>query len=771
MKKFTIMKISELIKFTDPNYLYLKITPSVSIRNYNSDNLLKIIATLYRSMRDRVNRINKSLVIQSEAKIAFYIYMEKTKVEFFFIVPDAHYNLFRDKLYDSWSNKIDIDIVPTLPIINLDCSKYFLKFKKEDAMSLVTDKRNNILIASELGNLYSMHDDDKAGVFFNFIPTKQSTWRLDYENTMQKLLKDKSIDKGGLDLWSMFDKLILRLVRVIEIGLECLSFSSPQQRHKYDIVLSDDTKRKRTSDVIDTQVICMYESDDKLYERNMCKNMCHSFQCLNAGEGYNELTWRRLKTKNINLLDAVISGADIMKITPREGQNFLSLPARELLEEYKIIECKNILETTVPKILQDGYIWLGTNWCKNNPTEAYLRDNYDQGTLPLLSIGEQGSGKTTFLVNYIKCVLGRGESAIVIDFIRNCELSDDIEKVVSKEKLIVIDMSDIKNLQGIGYNEFKPKSDHPMDIVEVANKKSLYIQMLINAVNVNGDPLSTNMDKYLNSACNIVFLNENASLKDVMRCLIDHTYRRLCLDNIPQSLQDIYEDDIQAMSELDEVKGDDVVGTKYSKIEGISHRINVLKKDFRLKLMFNKGTKDNIDLVSAMNDGKIVIFKMPQEYFATPYSRNVIVTYLFTKIWAAQIIRGSMYKKPLRNHTIIDEVFQAKTTMQMISNEEVLPTTRKFQWKFVLTAQYIKQIDLIADTLYSAGASYMFMKGSGKGNFNLFKEELAPYTLDDIEALPQYSSLNLINYEDGRAKFITKLPYKNEPRIIKSEVK
>ena len=79
-----------------------------------------------------------------------------------------------------------------------------------------------------------------------------------------------------------------------------------------------------------------------------------------------------------------------------------------------------------------------------------------------------------------------------------------------------------------------------------------------------------------------------------------------------------------------------------------------------------------------------------------------------------------MHVKPLRNHTIIDEIFQAKTTIHMIGEEEVLPTTRKFDWKFVLTAQYLKQIETIADTLYSAGASYMFINGSGKGNFNLF---------------------------------------------------
>jgi hypothetical protein len=52
----------------------------------------------------------------------------------------------------------------------------------------------------------------------------------------------------------------------------------------------------------------------------------------------------------------------------------------------------------------------------------------------------------------------------------------------------------------------------------------------------------------------------------------------------------------------------------------------------------------------------------------------------------------------------------------------------------------------------------MLLKGSGKANFDEFKDELYPYTLEDLEGLPQYSSLNLINYEEGRAKFITRLP-------------
>ena len=97
--------------------------------------------------------------------------------------------------------------------------------------------------------------------------------------------------------------------------------------------------------------------------------------------------------------------------------------------------------------------------------------------------------------------------------------------------------------------------------------------------------------------------------------------------------------------------------------------------------------------------------------------------------------------------------------MQLLKSQEILPQTRKFGAKFVLSCQYLGQIDVIDQTLRSAGASYMLLKGSGKSSFSELKEELDPYTLDDIEALPQYSCLNLINYEKGRAKFVTKLPH------------
>lgn len=758
MKEYSI-KASEYFEFKKPNYIFLKLIPSNSIRNYNSDKILTLIAGLYRSIDKQIRIINKKLFFECTAKVSYYIYMEKKKVEFYFIVPEVHYNLFKDKIIDTWQNKITIIQTSDIPIFNKECTKYFMTYKKEDALSLSCDKRNNILLNSLLTVIHVMEDGDKVGVLYNFIPTNQKGWRAAYDKTIQKLKHDEPINKNKLDALYLARKLFLLIAKCLDMALDIFGLGTPsKEKPIYDLKLSDDTLKKRDATVIKTQILCLSQSPDKTREHNNAISVCQSFQCLNSEYG-NSLISRKYRNKEFSILDTTIKGADIIKIQPAEGQNFLSLPGRELLEEHKVIEHTNILETEVPPELRTGYISLGICEYKGSKVEAFHRDTYDQGNFPLVLIGEQGSGKTTYISNYVKYIQKRNEGCILIDYIKNCELADTIKKAVPSNRIIELDMSDAKSAQGIGYNELNPKSNEPLDILDVANRKALYIQMLVDALNVEGDPLSSSMDRYLSAASNIVFLNDNASLKDVVRCLNDFIFRQQCIDSIPPTLREYLSEEISALIELNDTDKDgNIIGTRMSKIDGINHRINLLRKDLRLKMMFNKGCQGNIDLVKAMDDGKIILVKMPQEYFATPYSKNVIVTYLFTKIWAAQLIRGSRQKQPKRFHVIVDEIFQARTAMKMLRDQEILPQTRKFGCKFIFSCQYLGQIELIDQTLRSAGASYMLMKGAGKANFNEFKDELAPYTLEDLEALPQYHSLNLINYEKGRAKFITKLP-------------
>lgn len=719
MKEFT-MKFSDYIEFKKPNYIFLKLIPSNSIRNYNSDKILSLIAGLYRAIDKQIRTINKKLFFECTAKVSYYVYMEKKNVQFFFIVPETHYNAFKDKIIDVWQNKITITQVPELPLFVKDCTKYFMTYKKEDAMSLNCDKRDNILLNSLLTTIHIMEEGDKVGVFYNFTPAYQRNWRIAYDKTIQKLREDEPINKNKLDAMYIVRKLTLLISKCLDTVLDMVNLSSRKtEKPMRDLYLTKNTNDKREATIVKAQILCLSESKDKVREDNNALSICQSFQCL---DGDNRLVPRRYR-KEFNPTDTKIKGAEPMKIQTVEGAEFIALPGRELLEEHKIIEHTNVLEFEVPEKLRTGYISLGVSTYHGNNVEAFHRDTYDQGNFPLVLIGEQGSGKTTYISNYAAYIQGMGaylrnyvteqraEGCMIIDFIKNCELSESIKKVVPKDRIIELDMSDINSAQGIGYNELIPKSDKPLDILDVANRKALYIQMLVDALNIEGDPLSSSMDRFLSASANIVFLNNSASLKDVVRCLNDFNFRRLCINAIPETLTDYLSDEISALNELDDVdKEGRVVGTRMAKIDGVNHRINLLRKDLRLKMMFNKSCTGNIDLVRAMDEGKIILVKMPQEYFSTPYSKNVIVTYLFTKIWAATLIRGSKESKPKRFHVIVDEIFQSKTSMKLLREQEILPQTRKFGCKFVFSCQYLGQIELIDQTLRSAGASYMLMK-------------------------------------------------------------
>ncbi|MEG0944411.1 MAG: hypothetical protein RSD74_02235 [Angelakisella sp.] len=750
------MGLSSYFEIIHPDYAFYKIKPMKNIRNYSSDSIITAVSGLYRSLFKQIQKHNKKYFFNVEVKLAYYIYLEHDKIEFYFIIPKDFKGLLLSKIRDVW-NGVTVEEVLSIPNFSAASIKYCMNYTKQDPFSLCCDKRNNVLLSALCQNIAIMDQSDRVGIFYNFTPKSVSEWRNQYDKIMQDIKNGGSIYKCGDKAMIMLALSVVERILgfALEVVLEFFATKNKKIGETRSLEISGDSLRKRDKPVVNTQVIVMAESNDPIKANNIAISVCESFKSIS---GDNELMYSRFYSKEINFTRPYIEHASRFIASAHECQNFLSLPAKEIIEEYKI-DCVNTTETSVPEKLQHGYISLGTNTCRGNIVTAYLRDNYDQGNFPLVLVGEQGSGKSTYIGNYVQSIQSRDEGCIVIDYIKNCEVATGIENIyIDKSKLIVLDMADVNSVQGIGYNELREKQHTAIEIVDVANRKALYILTLIDALNIDGEPLSSSMDRYLSAASNIVFLRHDASLKDIVRCLNDYKYRANCIENMEAEIKEMLEDEVSALQELDEYRETQVAGTKMHKIDGINHRINLLKKDLRLKMMFQKSCETNIDLVKAMDEGKIVLVKMPQEYFSTPYSKNVIVTYWLTKIWSAMLVRGSKQKQPKRFHVIIDEVFQAPTAMQLLKSQEICPQTRKFGCKFVFSCQYLKQIGTIDQTLRSAGASYMLMKGSGKANFNEFKDELHPYTLEDMEGLEQYSSLNLINYEDGRAKFITKLP-------------
>ena len=139
------MKFSEYIQVIKNEYVTVQIVPSKSSRNNKTDTVAEIINKMHLKLNELIRIEDKKLVIQQQMKASYYIHITLEEVKFYFIIPKAHYRRFKGKLNELWKN-IDMNEVDGLPININSCSKYQLRYKMKDILSLEVDKRSNDLL-------------------------------------------------------------------------------------------------------------------------------------------------------------------------------------------------------------------------------------------------------------------------------------------------------------------------------------------------------------------------------------------------------------------------------------------------------------------------------------------------------------------------------------------------------------------------------------------------------------------------------------------------
>lgn len=753
--------LREYIKIVHPQYVYLKLTPTNSIRNYNSDKIAKAIASLHRNLLHRIRKRNNQYFFDVPVKVAYYIYIERSKVEFYFIVPDTHLTLIKEKIGDTWHG-ITITRVEKIPVFSDKAIKYKLSYAKEDALSLAVDRRTNTLLSSVLNVIDVLEEDDKVGIFYNFLPTSQYSWRTEYQRTIDKWRNNQPIDRQKLSVQYAVKLVLSVLTQLLNTILDSVGSLLGGEAKKQSAValidsrppLSSATLRKKDAQILKTQIAVLSESIDTRRAANSALAVCEAFRSISED---NELTYRRYRG-NFDPLKYQLPGVDTIITAPAECQNFISLPGRELLEEHKVIEKIDTYESEVPVELRSGVMFIGTNTYRGKTTKAYLTTDPEYKNLALVIIGPTRAGKTTLLSNLARDAVNHGECTIVFDFCGNCEMSDAISSVFNTDKVLNIDCSN--NLQGLGYNEVKHTNNDTFEQYRNAKIQTAQLATLIDSINASDKELSAKMDRYLEAASLVVFVN-NGPIKDVFATLQDYRVRHKYIAKVPDNLKVYLDEYIGYLTELDDTNRNGIiVGTKLNLVAGIIDRVNKLKKNANMEMMLKRDCSQNIDLVAELQKSQLITIRVSEseEGFPTAQEKDIICTYWITKIWLALQIRKRMYdaKDRVKVNIIVDELYQVPHTQDFIRSK--LSQMAKFNCKMIISCHYLGQIDIIRDELKAANSSYMLISGCDKQNYRELAEELQPYTVEDLLNLKRYHSLNLIKYEKGYAKFITQLP-------------
>lgn len=772
------IKLSNYFKLIKPKYVYLQITPHKSIRNYNSANISKAIAHTYRAINRRIYKKQKTLFFETNYKISYVIDIKDNNAKFYFIIPDIFQNIITEKCKEIWS-KTSIQIVEKLEEMEESTDLYSLSYKKEDAMSLAVDKKSNEPLNSILSVLDIMKDDDRIRVIYNFLPVSQFGWLDRYNTTIEKIKEHKSIEKKQMSFDYIMRSALVNIFKVFDGIVQVINDftgGAPEDTQKslYSAILgileqqqslSPATNKKKEATILNTQIAVLTQSLDETRRENNAMSVCQAYRTLDED---NELIYKKEKHKiHTEEYDFKI---DSNTMSTDECSNFLQIPGRMLLLQHGIKHI-NVEENKVPEELQTGYISLGENSYKGKNIDTYLEDEYNVGSYPLEINGSQGAGKSTYIANIYRFARTRGEGGILIDYIKNNELTEEVLKYIPKENVILLDYSKEECMQGFAFNEVKNiKMETPLQIVKNANLQVMQFLELVNAINDEGQPLQARMRKYLVAAGTVAFCVGETSLKSIIDCLENHIIRNNYIKRIDKKLILFLEDKINILRELDEWSKPNkdnpevrVIGTKEARIEGILDRVSLLKEDIYLEYMFNKGDKDNIDLAKELEKGKLIIVKMLQDEWSSQ-AKDIITTFFISKIWMATEIRGKWNTRPKRTFITADEIFQCPTAMQMLSKKNILPQTRKFGCKFVFTTQGLQQLKGLFTSIVDAGGTFMLLKGTKEEDFNLLKSKFENYEYDDLLDMAKtykYPSLNLVYYSKGYSSFITKLPNPN----------
>lgn len=780
------IKLSDYFEIIHPKYSVLQITPDTSNRNYDTELIAKTIANMYRMPYQRIIREikNKGFKIKYElpSKASFEINITKDDCTFYMIIPRLYSRLFLEKCTEVWK-RATVQEIATIPITDEEIQKalkYELHYSKEDPLSLKVNKKTNDPLNNILNVMDIMEQEDKINIFYNLIPINQSRWLGVYKETMKKLKAGLPIDKEKLNAAVILKYLGIGTIKAIDFAFdifgEVLGYSKPRSHQEVAVTMLDKlsnlsaiTRKKENSVVIDTQLVVMSESHDKIRKQNNAYAVLEAYKCIAED---NSLKYKKLNDNiKINTFDYRLKGVDSNRMSTLECNNLVQIPGRDLLQRFKVNTKVDVLENPIPDELQHGYVYLGTAVYKGKKYSAYMRDEYNFGNLALLLLSPQGGGKTTLIANMSKNANENHESVIILDYIKNCELADTVKRAVRKEDVIELDLSKKECFQGLGFNEVKVEGKDEFERFRMANMKSEQTMAFIDSINTDGLPLTSKMRRILSAAANTVYLHDNTSIGDVIKCLQDWKTRKEYIQYIQTLSEDgknYYSDMVTALQELDDIQEEkdkktkeiiscEIVGTKESKIEGILDRVNLIQENIYLKYMFNMSCSNNINFVDAMENGKVILIKMPEDAFNNMMVKNVLVTFFTSKIILATKLRGALHEKPSRCNVFYDELSQAPTAEIIICG--VLSQLRKFGTKIVISAHYMNQlIPQLKNEIKASGASYMLLQGADKKNFEELKEEMSPYELEDLLNLKQFSSLNLIRYEKGYAKFITHLP-------------
>lgn len=755
-KKRISIKLSKCIEVNKAEYTHIQVIPSKSCKNTNTDKILVLANTMYKKLDKLIRIENKKLIIESKLKLSYYIHITKQSTEFYFIVPSCFYSQVKTKLSETWKN-VEINKVDSLPININECTKYQLQYKLNDVLSLNVDKRSNSLLNANMSILEILQTDEAVGIFYNFIPMsqkEQNYFKISSREALCNFKKGINLKKSKniIDLGVITLKFLVDFINGLLNAFLNTSSNNVNMIVPFDKQTSTSTTRKTKSDIVKTQAIIIAKSDNKDRENQLCTTLYNTFSSVN---GDNELEMQEVKKDLDFYKDDIKVKSNYTSVL--EAGKFINVAGKDIIEQHKNIKHNKILELRAPRCLENGDVRIGDVKVKDNKQMTYYSTDEQMKRMGRVLLGPMGAGKDYYMTNLAKDIIKAGRGLIVEDYIDKCQLADSIKAITPPDRLIEIDCTNPKTLQTFSYDEYSYNDNMTeYEKVDVCMQKAQQYNLLLDTINDVNSTLTPRMLRYLNAAATIVFrVNQYSSLKDIIDILKNPKKRDETISMLPKTAADLLKDEIDDLEELSKRKNGNVENAD-TKIDGILDRISKLKSSsIFTKLAYVNESSNNIDFIKAINEGKVILIKIPAKKFSKTM-RSLLATFFLQKIWIAKEQGATQTQTEL----FINEIHQSYHCQLLM--EDILVECRKFNLTPTLAMHYLGQgTKKLKESILASGSSFLLLSGCDIKAYEELKHyfEKDGYSESDLAELERYHALCLIKNEEKQySSFVAKLP-------------
>lgn len=776
-------KFKSLIQIQTEPQITLQIIPHFNVTNgLKIEKILDGLHSLDIPLHQRFKLHNNKIIYSPKQTFSYAILLEQTNISFYYTIPKSIQDWFIQRVYSNWTNMVTI-IPASTPYLNKfydsNLLEWQLKPKYPTYKSLRDDYRDtpipSILSCSkDLSNI----TNDRILLEFTFSPIQDTLWKeqtLEQQQRYRKGLLQDNINTGiG---WTIFDGIFKIIDGIFEFSNiifevqpkkrtyyyshstnEMLEHYDPKSNEvKYNTNrnrLNSSSRQKVNHNGFIGKLRILSQSEDKVKRDIFAKTMQVVLRELHDDNEFVVTKKRILNNQDENKINKQIKPMkvnflfDKFVYSSKEIGQLLQLPTRQWQTEYPI-EKVDTQEINLPSVLLKGGIQQGTAKYKGQVQTVYWNNtDRDVACLPKCWFGIQGSGKTKALTRYGVESVENGRGLIVLDGIKNCELSDEIRDCLPadfpEEKIIELNLSDLEHIIPLSWNEINiNKLTKETDRLKFSNNLAQeLIKFLESMVDDPREKLSPKMKRYLSNAGLLTFSIPDTTIMDVLMCLIDSDKRHELINKSKLQPDNRI---IMSLLELDDKNGD----TKLNLVQGIIDRLDLLLGDYVLSNLFStKGTK-NIDFTKWIKGNYVVLCKMPADEL-NESTIKILTTFLISKIWFAKLMLG---REKEISHTVVicDEVH--KTQLKFENIREM----RKYGLEYIFSAHQPSDFKHILNTLKSAGCSFTLLTTT-KENIKHFESEIKPYTVDEVMDLKKYHGLSICNYDKQYIAFEITLP-------------